>query len=153
MSLCETVMWLKWNSSCHLWFDAVNEASAQPPARVTSHKTTLMTETNYASLIAPLLVAIVAVGPEEKKTSSVYTYESTWFSKDRMTGNGDVLKAHSAMASITSWKTRTDWNQFSLSTGDTLICQSVIATFILFITLFKCSSNTKGMVLIIVFSI
>lgn len=30
------------------------------------------------------------------------TYESTWFSKERMTGYGDVLKALSAMASITS---------------------------------------------------
>lgn len=30
------------------------------------------------------------------------TYESTWFSKDRMTGYGEVLKALSAMASITS---------------------------------------------------
>ena len=34
---------------------------------------------------------------------SKVTYESTWFSKDRMTGKGEVLKAHSAMASITSW--------------------------------------------------
>lgn len=33
------------------------------------------------------------------------TYESTWFSKDKMMGKGDVLKAHSAIASITSWKT------------------------------------------------
>lgn len=31
------------------------------------------------------------------------TYESTWFSKDRMTGYGEVLKALSAMASITSY--------------------------------------------------
>lgn len=30
------------------------------------------------------------------------TYESTWFSKDRMTGYGEVLKALSAMASMTS---------------------------------------------------
>lgn len=30
------------------------------------------------------------------------TYESTWFSKDKMTGNGEVLKALSAIASITS---------------------------------------------------
>lgn len=30
------------------------------------------------------------------------TYESTWFSKDRMTGYGEVLKALSAIASITS---------------------------------------------------
>ena len=33
-------------------------------------------------------------------------HESTWFSKDRMTGKGDVLKAHSEMASITSWRIR-----------------------------------------------
>lgn len=33
------------------------------------------------------------------------THESTWFSKERMTGKWEVLKAHSAMASITSWKT------------------------------------------------
>lgn len=32
------------------------------------------------------------------------SHESTWFSKDSMTGNGEVLKAHSAMASITSCK-------------------------------------------------
>lgn len=31
-------------------------------------------------------------------------HESTWFSKERMTGKGEVLKAHSAMASTTSWK-------------------------------------------------
>lgn len=30
------------------------------------------------------------------------TYESTWFSKDRMTGYGEVLNALSAIASITS---------------------------------------------------
>lgn len=30
------------------------------------------------------------------------THESTWFSKERITGYGDVLKALSAMASITS---------------------------------------------------
>lgn len=30
------------------------------------------------------------------------TYESTWFSKDRMRGYGEVLKALSAIASITS---------------------------------------------------
>ena len=30
------------------------------------------------------------------------THESTWFSKDRMMGKGEVLKAHSAIASITS---------------------------------------------------
>lgn len=30
-------------------------------------------------------------------------YESTWFSKERMTGYGEVLKALSAMASITSY--------------------------------------------------
>ena len=34
------------------------------------------------------------------------TYESTWFSKDRMTGYGDVLKALSAIASITSCSPR-----------------------------------------------
>lgn len=34
-------------------------------------------------------------------------HESTWFSNDRMTGKDEVLKAHSAMASITSWKI---WN-------------------------------------------
>lgn len=32
------------------------------------------------------------------------THESTWFSKDRRMGNGDVLNAHSAIASITSCK-------------------------------------------------
>lgn len=36
------------------------------------------------------------------KTHRRATYESTWFSKDRMTGYGEVLKALSAMASITS---------------------------------------------------
>lgn len=30
------------------------------------------------------------------------THESTWFSNDRMTGYGEVLKALSAMASIAS---------------------------------------------------
>lgn len=30
------------------------------------------------------------------------TYESTWFSKDRMRGYGEVLNALSAIASITS---------------------------------------------------
>lgn len=34
------------------------------------------------------------------------TYESTWFSNDRMMGKGEVLKAHSAIASITSYKSR-----------------------------------------------
>lgn len=37
---------------------------------------------------------------------NIDSHESTWFSKDSMTGKGDVLKAHSAMASITSWKTQ-----------------------------------------------
>lgn len=36
------------------------------------------------------------------------TYESTWFSKDKMMGKGEVLKAHSAIASITSWKTEAE---------------------------------------------
>ncbi len=34
--------------------------------------------------------------------NDMLTYESTWFSKDRMMGKGEVLKAHSAIASITS---------------------------------------------------
>lgn len=34
------------------------------------------------------------------------TYESTWFSKDRMTGYGEALKALSAIASSTSCRER-----------------------------------------------
>lgn len=37
------------------------------------------------------------------RTQSDLTYESTWFSKDRMRGYGEVLKALSAIASITSY--------------------------------------------------
>lgn len=54
------------------------------------------------------------------------TYESTWFSKERMTGKGEVLKAHPAMASITSYRhiEKTDrvsalvndqWDQISIN--------------------------------------
>ena len=32
------------------------------------------------------------------------THESTWFSNESRIGKGDVLNAHSAMASITSYK-------------------------------------------------
>lgn len=41
---------------------------------------------------------------KKKNVNERDSYESTWFSKDSMTGKGEVLKAHSAMASITSCK-------------------------------------------------
>lgn len=43
------------------------------------------------------------------------SHESTWFSKDSMTGNGEVLKAHSAMASITSCKMMQKKRKISVS--------------------------------------
>lgn len=45
--------------------------------------------------------------PETPTAPAQATYESTWFSKERMTGYGEVLKALSAMASITSCRTHT----------------------------------------------
>lgn len=59
------------------------------------------------AVIASLLVAMAAVDCEDQtlhRPPAQETYESTWFSNDRMTGKGEVLKAHSAMASITSWR-------------------------------------------------
>lgn len=38
-----------------------------------------------------------------KKEEISCTYESTWFSKDRIRGYGEVLNALSAIASITSY--------------------------------------------------
>lgn len=40
--------------------------------------------------------------PCKRKPTKKPTYESTWFSKDRITGYGEVLNAHSEIASITS---------------------------------------------------
>ena len=52
-------------------------------------------------------------------------HESTWFSKDRMTGKGEVLKAHSAMASTTSWKiSNITWHQGESSANDIYILTS-----------------------------
>lgn len=59
---------------------------------------------NYKSILRVTLISLSAyvVLRAGMTWKSFGTYESTWFSKDRMTGNGDVLKALSAMASITS---------------------------------------------------
>ena len=56
----------------------------------------------------PLYFKAVNFGQQTPQTAEkphshiLTTYESTWFSKDRMTGYGEVLKALSAIASITS---------------------------------------------------
>lgn len=44
----------------------------------------------------------ISAGGQTAQTESKVTYESTWFSKDRIRGYGEVLKALSAIASITS---------------------------------------------------
>lgn len=51
----------------------------------------------------PLTYTHVAMYFKLCRTQSDLTYESTWFSKDRMRGYGEVLKALSAIASITSY--------------------------------------------------
>lgn len=44
----------------------------------------------------------ITAASQTAQTERDVTYESTWFSKDRMRGYGEVLKALSAIASITS---------------------------------------------------
>lgn len=42
------------------------------------------------------------VGKKDSPLKVWNTYESTWFSNESRIGKGDVLNAHSAIASITS---------------------------------------------------
>lgn len=59
--------------------------------------------------------------PSRRHRQRKVTHESTWFSKDRMRGYGEVLKALSAIASITSCspgkiqKNSADYNLFTFT--------------------------------------